>query len=250
MWLDTLGLERNSMRMIALGFLLFTAALAAHYGLASANDLTAPISGDARQAVVFDGDSLDINGRHIQLAGIDAPELGQTCKHDDETPRCGMTAAYELRKRLQLDPRPLRCWPQGKPINGAEVATCAAGEDDLALALLQSGYAWALADAQIDYRLAEEKARAARMGLWSERGETPTDWRARMAKTGGPRTPEQGCVIAGMVADDGKKKIYYGPLDPDYAKQAVDPAAGERWFCGEEEARKAGWRRPGERSAS
>ncbi len=77
-----------------------------------------------------------------------------------------MTAAYELRKRLQLDPRPLRCWPQGEPVQGAVVATCAAGEDNLALALLQSGYAWALADAQIDYRLAEEKARAARLGLW------------------------------------------------------------------------------------
>ena len=240
------------MRTSALGFFLIVAALAAHYGLAATNDLAAPISGSAQQAVVFDGDSFDFDGRHIQLAGIDAPELGQTCKqggNDDEKSRCGLTAAYELRKRLQLDPRPLRCWPEGKPVDGAVIATCAAGEDDLALVLLQSGYAWALPDAQIDYRLAEEKAKEARLGLWSTGSEAPAEWRTRMAKSSGARTPADGCVIAGKLPGGGKK-IYYGPLDPDYGDQAADPAAGERWFCSEEDARKAGWRRPGERAPS
>lgn len=234
------------MRNMAIASALLVAAIVARPAPA-ATDLAAPLSGNARQAIVFDGDSLDFSGLHIQLAGIDAPELGQICGPErDEKARCGLTAAYELRKRLQLDPRPLRCWPQGKPANGTVIATCAAGEEDLALVLLESGYAWALPDAQIDYRLAEEKAREARLGLWSADSEKPAEWRAGIAKSGGARTPAEGCVIAGVVVDG--RKLYFGPLDPDYGKRTAGPGAVERWFCTEEEARDAGWRRPAEKA--
>ena len=138
-----------------------------------------PIVGNARNAVVFDGDSFDLEGRHFQLAGIDAPELGQRCA-EETRPRetCGLAAAYELRKRLQLDPRPLRCWPQSETADGTIVATCAAAEDDLALVLVESGYAFAQPEAQIDYRLAEERARTSGIGLWSDSAAAPSDWRA------------------------------------------------------------------------
>ncbi len=204
--------------------------------------MPAPIEGDAKQASVFDGDSFTMGDLHIHLAGIDAPELGQHCPRANEREaRCGLMAGYELRKRLQLEPRPLRCWPQGPEEHGAVTATCAAGEDDVALQLLDAGYAFALPDAQIDYRLAEEKARAAGIGLWAGGVMAPWDWR-REREAAEAQGPEQGCVIAG-IAENGAR-LYYGPLDPDYGAKTGAPEAVERWFCSEDAARAAGWRRP------
>jgi endonuclease YncB( thermonuclease family) len=232
--------------MWARRLLLMTAfTLATQPFLAADARLASPISGDPKTASVFDGDSFTLDGQSIELAGIDAPELGQVCPHHSEREgRCGLMAAYELRKRLQLEPRPLRCWPQGPGRDGAVVATCAAGEDDVAVQLLDAGYAFALAEAQIDYRLAEEKARTAGLGLWAGSAITPPwAWRGDRKKLEEP-TPEQGCVIAG-VADQGAR-LYYGPLDADYGAKTADRQAVERWFCSDDEARAAGWRRPGE----
>jgi len=33
------------------------------------------------------------------------------------------------------------------------------------------------------------------------------------------------------------------PGDPDYDATRINPRNGERWFCSEDEARTAGWRR-------
>lgn len=207
--------------------------------------MVAPVEGDAKTVSVFDGDSFDLAGQHIQLAGIDAPELGQLCPRASEREaQCGLMAGYELRKRLQLEPRPLRCWPQAPSRDGALIATCAAGEDDVALQLLDAGYAFALPDAQIDYRLAEEKARAAGLGLWGGGINPPWEWR-KERETAGARDTGQGCVIAGIIESGGARR-YYGPLDPDYGAKTVRPEKGERWFCSEEQARAAGWRRPDE----
>jgi endonuclease YncB( thermonuclease family) len=233
--------------MWAHGLLLIVGvALAGQPAVEAEARLASPITGDAKSARVFDGDSFTLDGQSIDLAGIDAPEPGQVCQHHSEREgRCGLMAAYELRKRLQLEPRPLRCWPQGPEKDGAIVATCAAGEDDVGAQLLDAGYAFALPDAQIDYRLAEEKARMAGLGLWAGGAITPPwAWRADRGSVEAP-TPEQGCVVAGVAAEDGMR-LYYGPLDPDYGAKTAAREAVERWFCSDDEARAAGWRRPGE----
>lgn len=225
--------------------LLLISAVVLPEGPAVAADgrIASPISGDAKTASVFDGDSFTMAGQHIQLAGIDAPELGQQCPHRSEREgRCGLMAGYELRKRLQLEPRPLRCWPQGQAKDGAVPATCAAGDDDVALQLVSAGYAFALPDAQIDYRLAQEKAKASGLGLWAGAVTLPWDWRREREKAEA-QTPDQGCVIAGIVSEGGKR-LYYGPLDPEYGERTEKPEAVERWFCSDEAARAAGWRRP------
>lgn len=52
-----------------------------------------------------------------------------------------------------------------------------------------------------------------------------------------------GCMIKGNINSKGEK-IYHCPLWRDYDKTVIDTANGERWFCTEEEARAAGWRKP------
>lgn len=50
------------------------------------------------------------------------------------------------------------------------------------------------------------------------------------------------CPIKGNVSAKGEK-IYHVPGGGYYVRTEVDESAGERWFCTEEEARAAGWRK-------
>jgi endonuclease YncB( thermonuclease family) len=46
-----------------------------------------------RNAVVVDGDTLEIRGTKIRLYGIDTPESGQLCRWTGKDYRCGWQAA-------------------------------------------------------------------------------------------------------------------------------------------------------------
>ena len=50
------------------------------------------------------------------------------------------------------------------------------------------------------------------------------------------------CVIKGNISYSGEN-IYHVPGRQYYDATRISPSKGERWFCSEEEARAAGWRR-------
>ncbi|GGF38118.1 hypothetical protein GCM10011321_31300 [Youhaiella tibetensis] len=50
------------------------------------------------------------------------------------------------------------------------------------------------------------------------------------------------CNIKGNVNTKGER-IYHVPGQKYYNDTVIQPSHGERWFCSEEEARAAGWRR-------
>ena len=50
------------------------------------------------------------------------------------------------------------------------------------------------------------------------------------------------CRIKGNISLDGER-IYHVPGGEWYTKTRIDEMDGERWFCSEEEARRAGWRK-------
>lgn len=50
------------------------------------------------------------------------------------------------------------------------------------------------------------------------------------------------CNIKGNVSTQGER-IYHVPGQKYYNDTRISPSHGERWFCSEEEARAAGWRR-------
>jgi hypothetical protein len=52
----------------------------------------------------------------------------------------------------------------------------------------------------------------------------------------------RACPIKGNISS-GRIRIYHLPWQRDYASTRIDEAAGERWFCDEAEAERAGWRR-------
>jgi hypothetical protein len=52
----------------------------------------------------------------------------------------------------------------------------------------------------------------------------------------------QDCPIKGNIANSGER-IYHVPGGEFYSRTKIDQGAGERWFCSEQEAQAAGWRR-------
>lgn len=58
------------------------------------------------------------------------------------------------------------------------------------------------------------------------------------ASTGG------SCIIKGNISSS-NEKIYHLPGCSSYDKTVIDESAGERWFCSEQEATVAGWRKAG-----
>lgn len=50
------------------------------------------------------------------------------------------------------------------------------------------------------------------------------------------------CLIKGNINAKGQR-IYHPPGCRYYAATKIDTARGERWFCSEAEAVRAGWRR-------
>lgn len=204
-------------------------------GLASTGD--PPVS-------VIDGDTIQVDGKIVQLYGIDAPELGQMCRHDQTWFHCGLDAAFDLNKLIGLEASALHCAP---PDSGPsdDTMVCTVGHVDVAHVLLSSGYVVATAAAGAHYLEAEHAARDAQLGLWHSDFVPPADWRAGERLPGGP-APEAGpCPIKAVVSPGGQHD-YYVPTDKNYDSVAVDPSKGDRRFCSDEDARKAGWIRPGQ----
>ena len=50
------------------------------------------------------------------------------------------------------------------------------------------------------------------------------------------------CPIKGNISSKGER-IYHPPGCRYYNSTLIDPKRGERWFCSEQEAVAAGWRR-------
>jgi len=50
-------------------------------------------------------------------------------------------------------------------------------------------------------------------------------------------------MIKGNISFSTGEKIYHMPKQEYYDKTVIDESNGERWFCTEEDAQKAGWRK-------
>ncbi len=195
------------------------------------------IVGAPEQITVIDGDTLIFEGKVIQLAGIDAPELGQRCLNQEKMWRCGLESALALRKMISFGE--IVCTLQDDaPAMAA--ANCAVKGKDLSIALLQQGYAVALADASPAHLAAQETAREAKIGLWRGDFVEPAGWRAGERLPDEP-TDTQFCVIKGVIHDEGHK-VFYVPSDEAYDRIEIDPSRGERMFCSDDQAILRGWK--------
>lgn len=96
----------------------------------------------------------------------------------------------------------------------------------------------------------QEKAKAARVGIWAGTFEAPWDWRAEhRADNEQPSAvapllaaSPSACNIKGNINARGEH-IYHMPGQEYYDRTLITTRKGERWFCSEEEAVAAGWRK-------
>ena len=109
---------------------------------------------------------------------------------------------------------------------------------------------WALAYRQYsdDYVEEEQAARAGHKGLWRGVFVAPWEWRKGKRLPSTPVTvtrqnvTDSECRIKGNIGNGGKR-IYHVPGGSFYDRTRIDTSLGERWFCTEDEASDAGWRK-------
>ncbi len=140
---------------------------------AAAADLTG-------QAVVIDGDTIEIHSQRIRLFGIDAPESSQTCVRAGKVERCGQAAAIALADKIGR--QTVRCVQRDIDRYGRIVAVCQAAGVDLNGWMVEQGQAIAYRQFSKDYIPAEDRARAARRGIWATQFQAPADYRRSQAR--------------------------------------------------------------------
>lgn len=189
---------------------------------------------------VVDGDTIAIGETTYRLHGIDAPEAGQTCK--DPRGRhwsCGKSSIAALEQLIGQNA--VVCDHRGTDDYGRVIALCTISGEDIGARMVVEGYAWAFVRYSDDYKPLEEMARKNGTGVFAADTQTPWDYRAERWEVSAQTAPD-GCPIKGNISNSGH--IYHAPWSPWYEKTAVNVTKGERWFCSEGEALRAGWRAP------
>lgn len=197
----------------------------------------APKETVAGYAVSLTGDMMRIDGKTVRMAGIEAPELTQTCSRANaSTWNCGQSALSALRRLTGR--HTITCDIQKIDGTGHRIGTCRAGDTDLAAEMVRNGHVFASGGLFTTYGSEQAEAQSVKAGIWSGTAKSPQDYRNERWETASRDAP-QGCPIKGRMAANGK--IYILPWSRNYERYRVRDTRGDRWFCSEDEARSDGW---------
>jgi endonuclease YncB( thermonuclease family) len=221
----------------------------------------------AANAVIRDGSTLQLGNVTYRLDGIDAPAFDQLCidEHAD-TWTCGIEARDQLTKLI--GGRQVRCDDLGADPSARKrhLGACKIEGETTSLSQLLVGQGFALnveASATGRFQTDEARAREDRQGLWKGCFVAPQEF--RLGKKDGALLgascpadrdkeirealfPESlampsGCNIKGKFAVrarvTGNVGIYHLQACPSYPALTKP----DRWFCSEEDAQAAGFRR-------
>lgn len=225
---------------------------------------TAP--GFAADAIVKDGDTLQIAGVIYRLEGIDAPEFDQMCTDPYAAPwSCGVEARDQLAKLIAG--HAVSCIDQGldKITNKWRAGICRVdgAADSLNQLMVRAGFALNLEPDASGFGDDQSRAKADHQGLWQGCFAAPQAFRHgdKSAPLLGWSCPSDkdrelrqvlfpdelamppGCAVKAKFARrahfTGHVGIYQLQGCPSYAS-LLKP---DRWFCSAEDARAAGFRR-------
>lgn len=171
---------------------------------------------------VIDGDTIVVNkGLLIRLHGIDAPELNY----------CGGQEAKERLEELVLG-KNVSLQELGMGEYNRVLGLVYVGNQLVNEILLKEGHAelfGAQTSAKEKLQQANQYARENEIGIY--------------AKCILAQPPEEECNIKGNIHARTKTKIYHLPECPNYKTTKVETFRGDQWFCSEEEAISAGFRK-------
>jgi endonuclease YncB( thermonuclease family) len=231
--------------------------------------LTAAAPIRAADVTVVDGDTIKIDGTTYRLDGIDAPEKDQTCLDEkgDVWP-CGAKATERL---MQLAAKgAVTCEDKG-PASGfgkRRVGICSIEGESINLnhSLVSEGWAINFEPyAKGRFTRDEADARDNRRGIWKGCFAAPRDfrrWNRNTATLLGPTcpivgkdleeikklfpetsNPPSGCRIKGKIGITAQLTGYRGIYHLKGCSSYQRLKNPNRWFCSEEEARAAGFRK-------
>lgn len=159
-------------KLLAIAFTLALLGIFAHSrGWISLSPTT--ISG---RATVLDGDTLSIEGTHIRLEGIDAPEAEQTCTDaKGESWSCGKRAASELRAYIHGQRVTCKAMEVDKYDRVVGICTLPDSSDINAWMVRQG---WAISYGYSGhYEPEQAAAEGEKRGLWVGTFTRPAQWR-------------------------------------------------------------------------
>lgn len=212
---------------------------------------------------VIDGDTIELStGERLRYIGIDTPETV-----DPRKPvQCFGKEAAERNKQLvlgktvKLEKDISQTDRYGRLLRYIYLINEAGNEIMVNEVLVREGFAFASTfppdvKYQTRFQEAEKEARANNRGLWASCPisggtvesasttviESSSETQIKLQEEIKVESTHTGCVIKGNISSGGK--IYHLPGCGSYDKTAIDESAGEHWFCSEEEAIKAGWRK-------
>lgn len=186
---------------------------------------------------VIDGDTIEIEGsQKVRYIGIDTPET----VHPEKAVECfGREATTENKKlvegkEVRMEKDVSETDKYGRLLRYVYVDDLFANDY-----LVRQGFAYASTyppdvKYQEKLRQAEQEAKENKRGLWHPEAcqVTPV-----------PASSQNGdCLIKGNISSS-SEKIYHLPGQRYYEKTIIDETADEHWFCTEQEALAAGWRR-------
>ena len=195
---------------------------------------------------IVDGDTIDVqlNGKveRIRFIGINTPETVDPRKPVEcfgiEASNKAKTILTGKNVILENDPA------QGERDKYNRLLRYVFLEDgtNFNLLMVQDGYAYEYTydgpyKYQTKFKQAQKYAEDNKLGLWGKLCEGQTSViTAPAAEAAG------ACVIKGNI-NAKKEKIYHAPGCGSYDKTVIDENSGEKWFCSEQDAIDAGWRK-------
>lgn len=120
---------------------------------------------------VIDGDTIEIAGQALRLAGADAPPADWICGPADRKWRCGMEATMAL--EFEIAYHWVTCLPLPLQRGGVTLARCKVGPYNLAARTVLAGWAMAVGGNTFE----EDIARRAGKGIWRDGYVPPPRWR-------------------------------------------------------------------------
>jgi len=127
-------------------------------------------------ASVIDGDTIEISGRSIELFGIDAPEMEQTCTVIIFSWPCGEDAMKFLSALVAK--REVVCTEVRKDIDNQTLAICTTESTELNETMVRIGMALASISDGTQYAKDEAAAKFEEVGVWRSSFDPPWEWRA------------------------------------------------------------------------
>ena len=221
----------------------------------------------AATAIVHDGHTIQLGDITYKLDGIDAPEIDQTCIDDHADPwSCGIDARDQLTKLI--NGRAMHCDDLGvdKTTKKRHIGLCIIEGESTSLnqQLARQGLAISVEPAlKVHAKDDAAAAKADRSGLWKGCFVAPAEFRIGKkdgALIGGSCRPDRdkeiravlfpedlaqppACAIKGKFAVRARVTGNVGIYHLQGCRSYAGLRGPDRWFCSEDDAQAAGFRR-------